>query len=142
ARKPGWCPEDNWESKAIGETFLDAASFRFSLLANPTKKIKSATNAKNGRRVPLVKREDLLAWLERKASQHGFRITTPQIRTVPRPRQSFVKASENRAGVHTATEFTGILEVTDPAAFRAAFACGIGSAKAFGFGMLCLAPMS
>jgi CRISPR system Cascade subunit CasE len=39
-------------------------------------------------------------------------------------------------------EFQGSLRVVDPNKFRSAFAQGIGSAKAFGFGMLVLAPIS
>ena len=38
--------------------------------------------------------------------------------------------------------FDGILEVTDPAAFAATIAAGIGPAKAFGFGLLSVAPVS
>jgi hypothetical protein len=33
------------------------------------------------------------------------------------------------------------LEVTDAAAFRTILQCGIGSAKAFGFGLLVIAPL-
>lgn len=140
ALRPKWCPEDNWQSKTVSEHFLGQHSYRFSLLANPTRKIRSEESPKNGRRVPLVSREELLAWLERKGTDHGFRVMAAQVRTIPRPRQFFVQSTAKRTGVHTATEFTGVLEVVDPAAFRAAFSSGIGSAKAFGFGMLCLAP--
>jgi len=52
--------------------------------------------------------------------------------------QAFLK--KGAAGTHTATEFSGTLQVTDPALFLTAAANGIGSAKAFGFGMLCLSP--
>jgi CRISPR system Cascade subunit CasE len=37
-------------------------------------------------------------------------------------------------------EFQGVLELTDPAIFHETFARGIGSAKAFGFGLIVLAP--
>jgi CRISPR system Cascade subunit CasE len=36
-------------------------------------------------------------------------------------------------------QFEGDLEVTDAAAFRAALAQGIGSGKAYGFGLLSIA---
>ena len=141
--KPDWCPDHAWKSKAVGENFLTHPRYRFSLLANPTRKLAAPRDAegkrRNAKRVPISKRENLLAWLERKATQHGFSITPEEIRTIPQPRQSFVKAGQ--AGLHTATEFTGVLTVTDPALLRQAFANGIGSAKAFGFGMLCLSPI-
>ena len=48
--------------------------------------------------------------------------------------------TQRHAGLHSATEFVGILEITDPALFIQATHTGIGSAKAFGFGMICLSP--
>lgn len=146
--RPGWCPEPAWHSKPLPESFLEHATFRFSLIANPTRKVKSTANSKNGRRIPITHREDrevdgkvqsgLLSWLRRKGEQHGFSFDGSHLRTVPRPRQWFLK--KGSAGVHTATEFVGTLTVTDPAKFREAVTRGIGSAKAFGFGMLCLSP--
>ena len=140
--KPDWCPEPGWESKAVKEEFLSHPRYRFSLLANPTKKIRSNAKGeilKNSRRVSLTTREELLAWLERKAALHGFTLTPEEIRIIPRPSQSFLK--RGIGGLHTATEFSGILTVTDAQLLRHAFVSGIGSAKAFGFGMLCLSPL-
>ncbi len=140
--KPDWCANHGWQSKVIGENFLTHPRYRFSLLANPTRKLAAPRDAagkrRSAKRIPISTREDLLDWLGRKAAQHGFSITIEEIRTIPRPRQSFVKTG--KAGLHTATEFTGILTVTDPELLHQAFATGIGSAKAFGFGMLCLSP--
>jgi len=138
-KRPNWCPESCWQSKVVEESLFSHPKFRFSLVANPTKKVKSETNPKNGRRVPLVKREDLLNWLQRKGELHGFTFNLESTRTSPRPRQSFIK--KGTAGLHTATEFSGELTVTNQETFRHAAIHGIGSAKAFGFGMLCLAPV-
>jgi len=140
--RPDWCPAPVWDSKAVADSFLSHSAYRFSLLANPTKKIKSNKEGvllKNSRRVPLVKREDLLDWLKRKGEQHGFTFDPGTTRTVPRPRQSFIK--KGQAGLHAATEFVGELQVTNPDLFKQAALSGIGSAKAFGFGMLCLSPL-
>lgn len=141
--RPDWCPSDQWQSKAIPESFYEHPSYRFSLLANPTRKrvVRDAAGQrkKNGKREPIVGREDLIAWLEKKQEQHGFSIDTDSLRTIPRPRQSFIK--QGATGTHTATEFIGILHVTDANLFRVAAQRGIGSAKAFGFGMLCLSPI-
>jgi CRISPR system Cascade subunit CasE len=140
--KPAWCPDDSWNTAVLGDEFLAHSRYRFSLLANPTKKIRSNGKGellKNSRRVPLSKREDLLNWLTRKAALHGFAVDPEEIRTIPRPRQPFVKAGT--AGLHTATEFVGTLKVTEPELFHHAIQHGIGSAKAFGFGMLCLSPV-
>lgn len=141
--KPDWCPTDCFKTKEIPPDFFAAGDFRFSLLANPTRKVRSGRDGvrlKNGRRIPLTKRGELLAWLQRKADIGGFDIGDPdQLRTIPRQRSYFHKAGSQ--GVHFAVEFQGRLSVTDLSTFRQTFSTGIGSAKAFGFGMLALAPI-
>ena len=102
--------------------------------------ITNGTKKKNGQRVALSKREDLIDWIKRKGEQHGFTLDPASLKTVPRPRQQFSK--KGKTGTHTATEFTGKLQVTDPTEFLKAATHGIGSAKAFGFGMLCLVPLT
>lgn len=160
--RPPTCPEPAWETRPIPETFFDCERFRFSLLANPTRKVRSNGKGellKNSRRVPIFydseKKADpatridvrgaLIEWLGRQGEAHGFRFEAKTLKTVPRPRQVFAKksrADESRhAGVHAAVEFVGELQVINPPAFREAVGGGIGSAKAFGFGMLCLAPI-
>ena len=146
--KPNWCPDASWHSKPLPEAFLEHSHFRFSLMANPTRKVRSGANPKNGRRLPITHREDrevegksqpgLLSWLRRKGEQHGFTFDEATVRTISKPRQWFLK--KGAAGVHAATEFVGTLTVTDPTLFRTAVTQGLGSAKAFGFGMLCLSP--
>ena len=142
--RPDWCPVNGWESKTVSDHFFQHASYHFSLLANPTRKIvvrsEDGTRKKNGQRIALRKREDLIQWMEQKAAFHGFVIDTDSLRTIPQPRQQFLKGK--KSGTHTATEFTGILHVNDPDTFYQAATKGIGSAKAFGFGMLCLVPIT
>ncbi len=145
ATRPAWCPSDNFATKPVPDTFFTQTDYAFSLMANPTKKIRSnaaGERTKNGRRVPLTTREDLLAWLERKAAGSGFVVDPESTQTVPRGREYFHKDTPRTQGLHAAVEFRGRLRVTDPVAFRAAVASGIGSAKAFGFGLLVLAPIS
>jgi CRISPR system Cascade subunit CasE len=143
--KPDWCPTDCFGTKEIPDGFFAHPRYRFSLLANPTKKLRvdnaDGSRKKNGRRVPLVKREDLVAWLQRKAAAGGFTTDPDSLRTIPRGREYFHQAGAVH-GTHAAIEFQGELTVADPGQFRAAVAAGIGSAKAFGFGLLVLAPIS
>lgn len=141
--RPDWCPSAGFQSKPIPDAFFTHVSFAFSLLANPTKKIRSnaqGERTKNGRRVPLTQREDLLEWLQRKAEVGGFTMEAESVQTVPRGREFFHKTGAH--GTHAAVEFRGRLTVTDPVLFRTTVATGIGSAKAFGFGLLVLAPLS
>lgn len=141
--RPDWCPSGSWKSRTVDEAFFEHQRYRFSLLANPTRKRvvrdEAGNKKKNGRREPITKREELVAWLQRKGNQHGFAFDLESLKTIPRPRRNFLK--KGKAGTHTATEFSGILRVNDRAAFKQAATSGIGPAKAFGFGMLCLSPL-
>lgn len=143
-QKPKWCPTDCFGTKPIPDSFFHHPRYRFSLLANPTRKVRSnkaGERTKNGRRQAITKREDLIAWLERKAKHGGFMVNTDSIRTISRGREFFHKNAHSH-GAHTAVEFQGELNVTDVEHFRATVADGIGSAKAFGFGLLVLAPLN
>lgn len=140
--RPDWCPSDGWQSKTVVDDFFTHNAYQFSLLANPTVtrvvSLPDGRKKKNGRRDPIVKREELIKWMQRKGEHHGFTVDTDPLKTVPRPRQNFLK--KGQGGTHTATEFQGTLQVTDLEKFKLAASEGIGSAKAFGFGMLCLSP--
>lgn len=148
-QKPGTCPDEAWQSKEIPPDFFDRSAYRFSLLANPTRKLAAPRDAsgkrRSAKRIPISSREELISWLQRKGTQHGFQIDSSTLQTIPRPRQIFVKRSQQdnkrHAGLHTATEFIGTLQVTDSITFLSTVHAGIGSAKAFGFGMLCLSPL-
>lgn len=142
--RPDWCPPDCWRGpKPVPESYFVRSRYRFQLRANPTKKVAvqnpDGSFKKNGRRVPLSKREDLIAWITRKGEQGGFAVQEETLRTIPRGREYFQKNGQH--GLHSAVEFQGVLSVTDSAKFHETFACGIGSAKAFGFGLLVIAPM-
>ena len=142
--RPDWCPADteSWKTKPIPETYFTRKRYAFQLCANPTKKVASKTDGtvtKNGRRVPLGKREELVEWIRRKGEQGGFTVVEAALRTFSRGREYFDK--NGRQGLHSAVEFQGVLTVTDPAKFHETFTRGIGSAKAFGFGLLVIAPV-
>lgn len=142
---PDWSPSDgeSWKTKPIPDTYFTRSQYGFQLCANPTKKVASRPDGsvtKNGRRVPLGKREELVEWIKRKGDQGGFTVDEAKLRTFSRGREYFQK--NGRAGLHSAVEFQGVLAVTDPVKFHEAFTKGIGAAKAFGFGLLVIAPMS
>jgi CRISPR system Cascade subunit CasE len=142
--KPDWCPTDCFGTKHIPPDYFSHESYRFSLLANPTKKLRvdnpDGSRKKNGRRVPITQREDLIQWLQRKGEAGGFVFDHEAIRTIPRGREFFHKAGAH--GTHTAVEFQGTLNVLDKTLFLQTVRQGIGSAKAFGFGLLALTPLS
>ncbi|QDU60459.1 CRISPR-associated endoribonuclease Cse3 [Planctomycetes bacterium Pan216] len=103
--------------------------FRFRLLANPTVK-------REGKRHGLFRDQDQIDWLRRKGDSGGFSIET--VRADPVGRVSSRKGGSTTH--HHAVRFEGVLQVTDPTEFIASIEAGIGSAKAFGFGLLSVAP--
>jgi CRISPR system Cascade subunit CasE len=117
----------------------------FRLRANPTKRLCHGRDGK-GRprdnvRVPLYAEEEQRAWLERKGEAAGFcplrvmvRRDAPVIETVRR-----ANGTTHRITLASA-QFDGLLRVTDPTRLCAALEAGIGSAKAFGFGLVSLGP--
>lgn len=140
--RPPWCPTEAWHFKRVPDDFFQHQDYRFSLIANPTRKVRrmiGESSTKNGRRTPITRREELIDWLVRKATQGGFVVDPRQIQVTSRTPQSFIK--QGRAGLHSTVEFTGLLRVVDVEKFRHAAVNGVGSAKAFGFGLLCLAPI-
>lgn len=126
----------------------------FRLRANPTKKLSDRTPGRAdrlaGKRVALLREAEQLAWLERKGEQHGFRVlrtaVAPEVPAVQvavqatergrRPARDGGEAMALRFG---AVLFNGRLEVTDAARFHQTLTAGIGSGKAFGFGLLSIA---
>lgn len=106
--------------------------YRFRLTANPTVH-------RNGKRWALAGSADQLAWLARQAERHGFAVTDAMATG-----DAFLKgrpavAGRPDIGFGTAT-FDGHLEVRDTDTFRQALERGIGPAKAFGCGLLSIAP--
>lgn len=149
--RPQWCPPAGFSLKKIADGFLSHRYYAFDLRANPTKR-----DIRQGKRVPLVKQEELRAWLVRKGKVRcrdektgldvpgGFRIVEDKPLEIARMVESHFRKKKNGAeyaAYHSGVQFRGMLEVTDPAMFRETYHAGIGSAKGFGFGLLLLAPV-
>lgn len=161
--RPQWCPSEDFALKEIASSFLSHRYYAFDLKANPVKTIvqrgpngetllKPDGKRKCGKRVPLVKPEELRAWLIQKGKIRcldqtprleipgGFRIVEERpLEISPMVESHFRK--KGQAGYHGGVQFKGILEVTDREAFADTYKSGVGSAKGFGFGMLLLAPV-
>lgn len=139
------------EPKAIAaayEAIAGGQRLRFRLRANPTRRVnqsRAGTDAKAGKRVEVRGEDAQRAWFERKAEQSGFRVLDLGVRPGDAlgPKQGgWRREDEERRKLTFATVlFDGILEVTDAEQFRAALRQGIGSGKAYGFGLLSVAPV-
>ena len=121
----------------------------FRLLANPTRKIDTKSGPdgvrRNGRRVDLRTDDERLAWLERKAALAGAELRRASgaldARVAGEQRVvGYRGASRPRSRVTLAgVLFEGTVRIVDPARLRQAVGAGIGSGKAYGFGLLSLA---
>lgn len=97
----------------------------FRLHANPTVK-------QDGKRHAIYNEEALLTWLERKGAAHGFAFDRLGVQVVKLGKKHGQKGRQTWHAV----QFDGMLHVVDGEALSAALLNGIGSAKAFGFGLL------
>lgn len=150
--------EQNPSCKPIAESLgaiQDGQRLQFRLRGNPTRKIDTRSGPdgqrRNGRRVDLRDDADRLAWLQRKAREGGFEVLAvsasadvPDVRTAREPVQVGYRP-DPRDGKHRKLTFGGVLfdghlRVTDPEVFRRTLETGIGSAKAYGYGLLSVAP--
>lgn len=139
--QPDWCPVYGWAVREIPSGFLRHQNYYFDLLANPTRTLvvrdAAGKRVKNGKRIPLCRRDDQLRWLKDKAELHGFSLISNPVMDSAKSHMLCCKNSISRI---LGVRFRGKLHVTNPERFSKAFYSGIGKSKAFGFGMLMLQP--
>jgi CRISPR system Cascade subunit CasE len=138
---------ENPAVKAIDPAVSTGQLLAFRLRANPTKRLGKTAASGQGKRVGLYKLEEQINWIQRKAHEHGFQIES----VMPSQQQRILGDIPSKApeasdkSVHKAkffgVQFDGILRITDPERFLVAIRSGIGSGKAFGFGLLSVAPL-
>lgn len=130
--------------KTVHLSLQENQVLRFRLAANPTKKV-------NGSRIPLLHDtapDDSPAgfktywdWLRRRAEHAGFAVLQAQdapYRTAPARKDA--AHYEKQQIPHFGVRFDGLLQVRNPDTLLQAIEAGIGPAKAFGFGLLSVAP--
>ena len=154
--------------KSIGESYLrieTGMKLRFRLQANPTKRVgksdaraadkfKPSAESKIRRRVELSAdehesaEEKQIKWLARKGETAGFRLANAAIKetvdNLAAVGAGKIQARHNRADkpmTFSTVIYEGVLEVTDADEFRRTLVRGVGSAKAYGFGLLSVAPV-
>ena len=133
---------------ALRSTLRAGSQYRFALVANPTRKIdtKSGPDGKrrHGRRVPLQRPDDQIAWITRKAIDSGFAVPDNQLGApTVTPHASALHTGQRKGRTITVehVRFEGVLSVTDPERLFTALSQGIGPARSFGCGLLTLAPL-
>jgi CRISPR system Cascade subunit CasE len=124
---------DNPALKQFDLRPVNGQRFTFRLRANPTKRLGQSAGNDKGKRVGLYAVDEQIQWLNRKAEGGGFAVESVL------PTQQHRSDDRKHDLKFFSVQFDGILWVTDAAQFALVLANGIGSGKAFGFGLLSVA---
>lgn len=135
-------------TKRIGKTFEEDERYQRLDRDKQEEFARRYRDDKTRRRVSLQTEEARVGWLVRKGKDCGFTITDVQVKTgVPNLTTSIIgKINAYREKgkppmTFGAVTFDGVLEVTDGDRFRDTLVKGIGTGKAYGFGLLSVAPV-
>lgn len=120
---------------------------RFRLRVNVTKKL-ATQQQNNGKRIAITDAVAQMEWLVRKGQQSGFALIPDPfavdgyaVTVIDEGRDKGLRRQGDTVNTltHYAIRFEGLLEVTDSSKFYDALVHGIGSAKAYGCGLLSVA---
>lgn len=150
----GWPTTHAWvtrDYRPLLESLKPGASWGFRLVANPTRSVRNEIEASaevdgragRGRRTAHVTASQQLSWFLDRAESWGIDVSgsgEDNVAVTERQTRTFRRQGSNvTIGF---ARFDGVLTVTDAAALRTAMTRGIGPAKAYGCGLLTLAPIS
>lgn len=144
----GWPTTEGWATRdytPLLDRLATGQRWQFRLTANPVHSRRKTEDAARSQRFGHVTVTQQTDWLLRRAEQHGFTVAIgehkePDVAVRGRATLRF-RRQDQWVTLDTAV-FDGHLEITDPAALRAALTQGIGHGKAYGCGLLTLAPTS
>ncbi len=123
------------ESKPIDDKFLTFDRYRFELVINPTKR-----DSRSRKLLAIKERDEIGLWfIEKAPASWGFTVNPATLQVKSLQVKQFVK--QTHSVTHGGAELSGELEVIDRSLFIKSFQHGIGRGKAFGFGLLQIAPI-
>lgn len=146
---PGYGTSNTRDLAAMFTHLRPGRPVRYRIIASPTARIGNNPPPRHpdprpGHRPSTLRRGDITplhgpdaqAWWQRRASQAGLTLTltTHQPRPYRRPRDA------PPGPHHHLVQFDGTAHITDPDALATALADGIGRGRAYGAGLLSLAP--
>lgn len=159
----GWAASDEIQARvrpydAVLARAERGREFRFRLRANPVSATRSpvkpspeqqrhlqATSRPRGVRVPHRTAAHQLEWLKSRIGAWGFSLqaddsSADAVRLTERERLSFAKRGGPRVIIQAVT-YEGRLCVEDPGLARASLLNGVGAGRAYGCGLITLAPV-
>ena len=122
------------ESRELSDSFLDFENYRFEITVNPVRKDRAS-----GKREPVRGRDAVERWFLEKAPSWGFLPRPETVQVADITVDTFPKG--DKTITLSKARITGTLTVTDRGLFVRSFTRGIGHGKAFGCGLLQLAPL-
>lgn len=142
----GWPTTDAWVTRDYGgllDSLRPGQDWAFRLTANPVHSGRKTADSKETQRFGRLREADQVNWLLSRAADRGFRIAMQQD-GLPNLRLHHSQTLNFKRGLANVTLVTvtydGILQVADADVFRRALLGGIGHGKAYGCGLLTLAP--
>lgn len=144
----GWEVPNSWQTRdymPILAGVKEGGQYGFRLAANPVRNISGSNEVKaaRGKRLAHVTVTQQLGWFLERVHRWGFSVgdrLSPSVRIVERRALQF-RRQERRVTIGMAV-FEGFLTVTDADVLRERMLGGVGPAKAYGCGLLTLAPLA
>lgn len=123
-------------SKQINREFLESNYYRFKVVINPTKRSFNTRKI-----VPLRGEKEIASWfVQRAENSWGFKVEESRLR-VDKTRVLQFKNKEQLQITLAQVPIYGVLKVIDKERFKTSFKQGVGRGKAFGCGLLQIAPL-
>ncbi|MEV0051042.1 type I-E CRISPR-associated protein Cas6/Cse3/CasE [Saccharopolyspora shandongensis] len=137
ALPPNYAAAATHQLDAVLARITTGLTVRYRILANPTR--IETTEGKKKRR--WLRGDDALTWWQHRATQAGLQPHTIQLtgETVITGRRGTHESTPRIC--HGTSLFDGTATIIDPDAVRHAVLTGIGKARAYGCGLLSLAPL-
>ena len=118
------------------ERVTAGSCWQFRLTANPTRSKKDPADLMaRGILKPCYLEVEQEEWLRAQAAKHGFAVSEGSF-VVTRKQTYHFKKNGTRPVTLLAVTYEGVLQVTDPEAFKALLCEGVGRGKAYGLGLM------
>lgn len=145
----GWPLADSWQTRdyaPVLEAVSEGAAFAFRLIGNPVHDVvlpprPGSDRGPRKQRVAHVTATQQLEWFRTRCESWGMSVAGPGNRVEIVERRVYEFERQGRTVTIGTATFEGVLEVSDAAELRRRLVEGVGHAKAYGCGLLTLAPV-
>lgn len=147
-------PDGGWETTSYVrflESLKGGQRVRFRLAANPVRNVRSdaaipGKGLPRGKRVPIVGIANLEGWFTTRAPNWGLAVSEGEFWVANKSTASFRRRNPDNAEHFNQVQlskirYDGEATVTDPEALKTSLQTGVGSGKAYGCGLLTVAPV-